>query len=322
MTKYLITGSSGFVARHFIAALRASGEPCHVLGIDRNIPDINFDKADRLKFEHTTINLLDNASLTGILNSFKPDFIIHLASFSSVASSWQDPVGSYQNNTNIFLNIVESMRQGAMKCRILSVGSSEEYGDTAAKISPLTEDSPLNPGSPYAVARVSQEMLGKLYAQSFGLDIVMTRSFNHLGPGQKENFFIPSVVKQICTAKKLNGGPCRLKTGNISLIRDFSDARDVVAAYLALIQKGKSGEIYNICSGQGVKLSEIIAQASAIAGVAVEIEQDPALLRPHDIASIIGSHRKLSETTGWKPEYTLRQSLGDIVAQYEDSGAL
>lgn len=308
-----MTGASGFVARHFISALCAQGSECEIIGADRGISKWLFVPPNDTKIDYETVDLLDKKRIAQLIENTQPNFIVHLASLSSVASSWHDPVGSYQNNTNIFLNIVEAVRMTGLQTRILSIGSSEEYGPTKTPALPIVEDTPLNPCSPYAVARVSQEMLGKLYAANFGLDIVLTRSFNHLGIGQRDNFFIPSIVRQVVGARHAGAVKCSLKTGNVDLIRDFIDVRDVVAAYLLLLSKGKSGEVYNVCSGRGVRLIELIEKIADCAKIGVEISRDEKLMRPTDIPAIIGSNEKLKKATGWSSKYSIEQSIRDIV---------
>jgi len=177
---------------------------------------------------------------------------------------------------------------------------------------PLLEDRILAPVSPYGVARVSQEMLSKIYVKGYGLDIVMTRSFNHLGPGQKEAFVISSFVKQIVSLKK-KGLECgEIITGNTSIIRDFLDVRDVAEAYYLLFQKGESGEVYNVCSGNGILLAEVIATIARINNIAITTNIDHKLIRPDDNKIIIGNNEKIKKATGWLPKIDFRQSLIEL----------
>jgi GDP-4-dehydro-6-deoxy-D-mannose reductase len=260
------------------------------------------------------MDLLDREGIEGIIRQFQPDCILHLASYSSVAFSWRNPVTSFQNNTNIFLNLLEAVHSVNPGIRILSIGSSEEYGTLAEGKEIFHEDVALNPISPYAVARVSQEMLSKVYAKGYGFDIVMTRSFNHIGPGQKETFVVASFAKRLVEMKRGGVTAPKLITGDISLIRDFVDVRDVVRAYDGLLKKGKKGEIYNICSGSGYSLRDIIGQLVSILGIEVITETDEKLIRPSDNKIIIGSNKKIKRDIGWAPEITLRRSLEDVIS--------
>jgi GDP-4-dehydro-6-deoxy-D-mannose reductase len=245
--------------------------------------------------------------------SFSPTHIVHLASFSSVSKSWDNPIDSFMNNTNIFLNIVEIIRKNKISCRLLSVGSSEEYGNVSDGCIPIKETMNLRPVSPYAIARVSQEMLSQCYVSSYGLDIVLTRSFNHLGPGQREIFVIPSFVKQILVAKKEGKLQVDLHTGDISIVRDFIDVRDVVKAYYKLLEKGISGELYNICTGIGRSLEDIINMLASLLEVKIRIKIEQDKIRPNDNKIIIGDNSKINSHTEWKPEITLADSLQDLI---------
>ncbi|MBE0557974.1 MAG: GDP-mannose 4,6-dehydratase, partial [Proteobacteria bacterium] len=203
-----------------------------------------------------------------------------------------------------------------LSCRILSIGSSEEYGNVAAEDLPLKEDHPLNPVSPYAVARVSQELLSRVYSNGYHLDIVMTRSFNHIGPYQKETFAVPAFANQLLEAKKRGLDQGDIVAGDVDIIRDFVDVRDVVAAYYALLERGLKGEVYNVCSGKGVALKTVIEMMGAALNLRVNIKKDRSLTRPRDNQIIIGSNQKIVTQLGWKPRLSLEQSLADILTQH------
>ncbi len=315
--KLLITGFTGFVCPHFLHLLNEKEPGSDVLGIDKNYPPFDFAEYKNLKIGFRNIDLLDRTVTDKILSEFQPEYILHLASVSSVAQSWHTPLDSFVNNTNIFLNLVEQARLLKLNCRILSIGSSEEFGEVTEKELPLTEEHQLKPLSPYAVARVSQEMLSKIYADGFKLDIIMTRSFNHIGPGQKNIFVISSFAKQLVEFARRPSGVNIMTTGNLAIIRDFVDVRDVVRAYLLLLKKGRPGEVYNICSGKGTKLEDIIKKMSAILGITVQTAVNPDLIRPNENRKIIGSYTKIKNELGWQPEIPIEQSLADIIAYWE-----
>jgi GDP-4-dehydro-6-deoxy-D-mannose reductase len=314
--RYLITGFSGFVSRHFLNFLENMGEKAEVAGLDVQAPDFEFGAYRYLSCSFHKVDLLEKSGLEQIIRDFKPDYILHLASYSSVAYSWNFPANSFVNNTNIFLNLLESVRSAGCSCRILSVGSSEEYGNVLETELPLREDQPLRPLSPYAVARVSQEMLSTVYSASYGMDIVMTRSFNHVGTGQKEVFVIPSFARQLIQLQKNADSEKTLMTGDTEIVRDFVDVKDVVRAYYLLFKKGKRGGIYNICSGKGVSLNEVISTMADLLKIAITLKRDSGLVRPNDNRIIIGDNRKIWEDTGWKPETDLRTSLGEILNSF------
>lgn len=312
MKKYFITGYSGFVGRHFLSYLDSLNVPVAVLGVDRDPVGDEFKIFRNLDCSFHKVDLLDCHNWASFIEEFEPDYIVHLASFSSVSYSWENPIGSFTNNTNVFLNLVEKVRTTNPKCRIISVGSSEEYGACTLNQLPLTEDSPLNPVSPYAVARVSQELLSKVYVDGFGCDIVMTRSFNHIGPGQSNRFVVPSFARQLKEIRDGGREPI-LITGDTSIVRDFVDVRDVVRAYDQLLKRGRSGQVYNVCSGKGVTLDYVIERMASILGVTVGREVDLKQIRPRDNKVAVGSPLKILAEIGWKSEISLDQSLTDIL---------
>lgn len=315
MTKIIITGYSGFVSNHFIDYLDSLNQYFDIIGISRGSAEVpkSFEK---LRIKVYQGDLKNAAFVKEIITSVNPDYIVHLASDSSVAYSWENPLTSFLNNTNIFLNVVEAVRTSHVNCRILSVGSSEQYGLVDKENIPIKENCLLNPISPYAVARVSQEMLSKIYANSYGLDIVMTRSFNHIGPGQTEKFVVSSFVNKIIHKKYRNPNQ-EFTVGNVDIIRDFLDVRDVVSAYWNLLQNGIGGQIYNVCSGVGYSLKEIIEKILHLAMVDFHYITDALLVRPADNPIIIGSNNKLKSELSWVQKISIDQSLMDIIKYWE-----
>ncbi len=317
MKKILITGFSGFVSPYFIEYLEKENVKCEILGLDINDPVFISNNSKNVKIQTKKIDLLDNGVLEKIIYNFQPGYVLHLASYSSVGFSWENPSLSFRNNINIFLNLMEAVVAVNPLCRILSVGSSEEYGNVSFDNLPLKEEHPLNPLSPYAIARVSQEQLSKVYCDRYGLDVVMTRSFNHIGPGQRDVFVISSFAKQLVEIKRGIKKQKKLVTGDTSVVRDFLDVRDVVDAYARLFKDGVKGEVYNICSGNGVSLCEVIDMLCGILEIEIELETDPNLIRPNDNKIIIGSNKKLKDATGWEQKIPLKKSLEDILNYWD-----
>jgi GDP-4-dehydro-6-deoxy-D-mannose reductase len=317
MNKYLITGFSGFVGRHFIEYLENNETGCLVKGLDIHDPNFRFDQYKNTKISFEKIDLLHKGKVEYIIHEFQPNYILHLASFSSVAFSWKEPVQSFQNNTNIFLNLIDAVRKLNMDVRILSVGSSEEYGDVNDEDLPLREEQPLNPVSPYAVARMSQEYLSKIYTVGYGMYIVLTRSFNHIGPMQKDIFFVSSMAKQLVELKRSGKNRGNVVTGDLSIVRDFTDVRDVVRAYYLLLQRGGKGQVYNVCSGIGLSLKEPIDIMARQLNIEVEITVDNRLIRPADNRKIIGSNEKIKRELGWENTIPLERSLKDMILYWE-----
>lgn len=314
MDKILITGFSGFVGHHFLEYLYENKISMEVYGIDIMPPMYDcskYEKAFPIHFK--VLDLLNIEELRNCFLEFTPDYILHLASFSSVAYSWQNPTESFTNNTNIFLNLITVVKEFNSHCRILSIGSSEEYGNVTKEDIPIKERLPLKPISPYAVARVSQELLSKVFVESYHLDIVLTRSFNHIGPWQDERFVVPSFIKRIYEIKKSGQKSGMIETGDISVVRDFVDVRDVVRAYYLLLTKGRSGEIYNICSGKGISLRDVIQMIAGQLDVEITSKINPKLMRPNDNKVIIGTNYKIFDELGWTPEIMLEQTIGDMI---------
>lgn len=313
MEKYLITGFSGFVGYHFLNYLNGLNEKIQILGLDISEPmDIEKWNFKNLVLKFRKTNILDKSEVFEVIQTFKPDYILHLAALSSVGKSWDQPELCFANNTGIFLNIVEAVRRQQIDCKILCIGSSEEYGYVEPNQIPISEQLNINPTSPYAVTKVAQEGLSKCYVAKYKMNINLTRSFNHIGPRQKDVFVIASFCKQVAQAF-INGNKfLKMITGNLNVVRDFLDVRDVVVAYNLILKHGKPGEVYNVCSGHGYALIDVIALLEEISGVKIETSVNPEFLRPNDMPVIIGDNKKIMEDTGWKPEFTIKQSLTDI----------
>lgn len=312
--KILITGFSGFVARHFIQFLYENNVEADICGIDIECPQFDYlHYTGNIRIQFHLVNLLDNYSLGAVIKDFKPQKILHLASYSSVAYSWRNPVESFVNNTNIFLNLISSVGDVNRDCRILSVGSSEEYGNVKEADLPLLETHPLNPVSPYAVARVSQELLSKVYSDGYKMNIILTRSFNHIGPYQSERFVVPGFIRRVLNIYERGEKEGTIETGDISIVRDFVDVRDVVRAYWLLLCKGTPGQTYNICSGIGMPLQEIINLVSNILELDVKTKVNVDYVRPSDNRMMIGSYDKIFKELGWEPEIPLRKTILDMV---------
>ena len=313
MKKYLITGYSGFVSRHFLGYLNENEPNVSVKGLDVQLPPFQNHSFKNIRMDFEKTDLLDQDRVESIIFNFQPDYIVHLASYSSVAFSWREPILSFRNNMNIYLNLLESVRKLNLPARILSIGSSEEYGNVNEKNLPLTEAHTPKPLSPYAVARVSQEMISRVYVDGYGLDIVMTRSFNHIGPFQRDIFVISSFARQLVEIEKSGEKRGELVTGDLSIVRDFTDVRDVVRAYDLLLKSGKSGEIYNVCSSRGISLNDIIGIMADILGLQVHTRVDGKLVRPNDNKIIIGSNEKIRHEIGWEPSIDMHRSLEDVI---------
>jgi len=288
-------------------------------GISRSKPSWDFLKGSEAllnNYYSHQADLNDIPKIKSLIGEIQPEYIIHLAAQSSVAESWKSPVLSFMNNTNIFLNIIDTVRLNDNAARILSVGSSEQYGIVCEKDLPITEDRPPCPENPYAVARVAQEHLARIYAKGYGLDICCTRSFNHCGPGQTDRFVVSAIVKQFVKVAHGIQKPV-IHIGNGTIVRDFVDVRDVVEAYYLLLTRGAKGEVFNVCSGQGRAIQDIVTLLSEMLRIRVETIQEKSRIRPIDNPRIVGSYQKIQQDLGWKPTIPFKESLMSMY-QYWD----
>lgn len=316
--KILITGFSGFVARHFVDYLNTLEINVEIYGIDIREPEYDLEKyLPRIKICFSILDMTDIEQLAELFCKFMPDYILHLAAYSSVAYSWKNPTESFMNNSNIFLNLIQTVQRYNPECRILSVGSSEEYGNVERDNLPIRENQQLQPVSPYAVARVSQEMLSRIFSDAFHLKIVLTRSFNHIGPRQDCRFAVPGFINRILDIKRKGLRRGEIETGDITIVRDFVDVRDVVRAYYLLLLEGKAGEVYNICSGKGISLEDIIAIIARQVGIEVTTKINLEFIRPRDNQIIVGSPFKIESEMGWHPEISIQETIHDMI-QYQE----
>ena len=292
---------------YFVKHLLSKESDAEIYGVDI-VPSCQFD------INYTCLNLFDYPAVEKLIEDIKPDYILHLAAMSSVAASWEKPAETFKNNTGAVLNLLEAVRLKSPGTKMLAVGSSEVYGNSIDERL-FTENMPVNPQSPYAIARVSQEMLCKMYASDYDINVVMSRSFNHFGPGQSERFAIPSFISQLVKIKQ--GKQKVLHTGSIEIKRDFSDVRDVVAAYYLILKKAKKGSVYNVCSGTGTQLRHIINLAANQLSIFPNIQSDSLRIRANDAQFIVGDNAKLKKDLGWEPQFKLYQTIADTITYME-----
>jgi GDP-4-dehydro-6-deoxy-D-mannose reductase len=250
------------------------------------------------------------------LEETRPDYVVHLAAQSFVPRSFADPHETFEINFLGTLNLLEALKACGFRGRILYVGSGDEYGVVYEEDLPIIESHPLRPRNPYAVSKAAAEMLCYQWCQTEGMNIVMVRPFNHIGPGQDERFAVSNFAKQVIEIKRRRHKPI-IEAGDLTAVRDFTDVIDVARAYFALLEGGKAGEVYNVCSGEGRSLGNLLQRMLVLAGVRAEIVTDSARLRPSEQKRVVGSNRKLVETTGWQPEITIEQSLQNILDDWE-----
>lgn len=306
--RILITGVTGFVG-HYLAEYIADVAPkAEVWGL---ISDAEPGEAPPTVTE-VSGDLTDFPSLVTAVENARPEIVFHLAASSSVSSSWERPGRVLEVNAVGTVNFFEALRMLEEAPRVVVSSSAEIYGPVPADRQPIVEDFPLRPISPYAVSKASLDLIAAQYHCGFGLPTVRLRLFPHTGPGRSFQFVASSFAHQIVRIEQgLN--PPRLAAGNLDAIRDFSDVRDVVRAYWLAATDGRAGEAYNVCSGRGVSIRELLDLLLARSEAEIEVEVDPARVRPSDIPMLVGDGARFTAMTGWRPEIPLEQTLEDLL---------
>ncbi len=293
--KLLLTGANGFVGQYVQAAL-----PCVPL------PD-GLDLRDRAAL---------TAAVAAAVAAIQPDTVLHLAAQSFVPASFENPRETFDINFYGTLNLLEALQAAGFKGRMLFVGSGDIYGQVAETALPVREDHPLHPRNPYAVSKVAAEALCYQWSQTSGFAIVMVRPFNHIGPGQSPRFAIADFARQVTEIRLGRRAPV-LQVGDIDVARDFTDVRDVVRAYGLLLERGRNGAVYNVCSGREYDIRDLLQRLIALAGVDARIEQDPARLRRAEQRRMVASFEALHRDTGWQPAIPIEQSLQALLNDWE-----
>jgi GDP-4-dehydro-6-deoxy-D-mannose reductase len=316
MKRALITGITGFVGSHLSEFLLEKGLEVH--GIERwrskteNVEHIK----SRLKLAEADIR--DAHSIEKLIADIEPDYIFHLAAQSFVPTSWNAPADTMTTNVIGTINLYEAVRKSKCDPRIHIAGSSEEYGLVFPDEIPIKETNPLRPLSPYGVSKVAQDRLSFQYHRSYGLNIVITRAFNHTGPRRGDVFVTSNFSKQIAMIEKGTQKPV-IKVGNLNAKRDFSDVRDIVRAYWLSLEKCKFGEVYNICSGDSRTIQSLLDLVLGLSKKKnIRVEKDPSRMRPSDVEVLQGDYTKFKEATGWKPEIPFEKTMEDLVNYWRE----
>ncbi|MGH9058230.1 MAG: GDP-mannose 4,6-dehydratase [Acidimicrobiales bacterium] len=290
----LVTGSDGFVGAWLMAHLAANGD--HAAGLD------------------PAIDITDAAAVRAAVVAARPEAICHLAAQASVGVSWGDGGRTYEINTLGAVRLLDAAAACPEPPRVLIVSSSEVYGMVRPEDLPLGEDRPLRPASPYAASKAAAEMVGLQAWLGGGVPVVRVRPFNHTGPGQRADFVVPSLARQLAEAAR--SGARSIQVGNLSARRDLTDVRDVVRAYRLLLSHGEPGEVYNVCRGASLAIQEVLERLRHLAGSQLPIVVDPARVRPVDLPDLRGDPSRLRAATGWEPEIDLDRTLADVLAAW------
>ena len=290
----LVTGSSGFAGRHLTKYLQTKGHTALT-------PDID---------------LLNATETEVVISKHKFDAVIHLAAMAEVGTSMISPAKILRNNIFAQLNLLEALRRRKSKARVLIICSADEYGGGKGEL--IDENTSLMPASPYAVSKVAQDFLGLQYFLSYGLNIIRLRPFNHIGEGQRTGFVVPDFVRQIVEIEK-SGKPGEIVVGNLEAVRDFTDVLDMVSAYELALTKGQVGEVYNVGSGKGVKISYLLDELVRMSKAKIKITVDKSRFRPGEPCQLICNPAKFIEATGWKPEIPLDKTLERVLEYWRSN---
>jgi GDP-4-dehydro-6-deoxy-D-mannose reductase len=293
MAQTLVTGAGGFAGRHVVAELQQAG-----------VEVTAWARAD--------VDLLDRDSVRARICDLRPRYVYHCAGAPHVAHSWNDTVRPLRSNVLATHYLLDALRRAASPCRVLITGSATVYKPSSE---PLTEAHPTGPTSPYALSKLAQEELGLRAVREDSLDVIVTRSFNHTGPWQEPAFAAPGYARQLAEIEAGRAEPV-LRVGNTHARRDLTDVRDVARAYRLLMEKGRPGNVYNVCCGKAYAMAEVAAVLRSHVAVPVQLEVDAGLLRPHDAPLLVGDPSRLKAETGWEPAIPFDRMLEDLLAHW------
>lgn len=315
--RVLVTGADGFAGRYLLRQLLGGGHA--VLGAVRRgaeAPRGWLTPAEGRAVDWTELELTDPASCRAIAGE-RVDAVVHLAAIASSRDARQDPAAAWAVNaggTALFLDALAEARAGGEGPLVLAISSGEVYGAGPAR--PRVESEEMRPQSPYAATKAAMEIAALEVWRRTGLRVVIARAFQHIGPGQAAHYVVPSLLRRIREARA--AGERTVATGNLEPVRDITDVRDVVAAYAALLERGVPGTVYNVAQGEGIGLGELFARLASLVGAEVTARPDPGLVRAGDIPHLVGSNARLREATGWRPAFSIDQTLRDMVDAQAD----
>ena len=305
--RLLITGATGFAGRHLTSYCADQGHEVHALVRPGRegavVPAATAHAAD----------LRDGRGLARLVEGLAPDAVAHLAGASSVGSSFGDPLGTWEVNLGGTLAVLEALREAAPETRVLVVSSGEIHGRVPLEDLPVGPDTPLRPLSPYGASKGAADLAAAQYRAAYGLPALRVRAFNHVGPGQGPRFVLPNVARQIAQAEHDGRDAVEVRVGNVDTRRDFTDVRDMVRAYLLVIERGDPDAVYLACSGRSRPVRELIEGLAGLARIPVTFASDAGLRRAGEQPDLYGSPARLRDDTGWTPEIPIETTLADTL---------
>lgn len=306
MKRALVIGAAGFVGGYLIKELKKS----HDMEVfATKLPNSQWESTLARVYD---LDIMEKDDIVDLLFEIRPDYIFHLAAQSSVGVAWKRPGMTVDVNIKGSINVMDAIRELYYKPRILLIGSGEEYGHIEEGETPIRENNPLRSGNIYAATKVCQNMIGHIYSQAYDMELVLVRAFNHIGPGQAPLFVVSDFCKQVAEIEGNLREPV-MKVGNLAARRDFTDVRDVVKAYVKLVQMGIPGETYNVGRGQAIAIKDLLQMIVERSTADIKVEIDPAKIRPVDVPVIEADTRKIYDLTGWKPEISLEQTISETL---------
>jgi GDP-4-dehydro-6-deoxy-D-mannose reductase len=304
----LVTGAAGFVGRHLSAHLLESGR--ELFGLVHPMEGGKGSLGERV--EVLPVDILDDAALSAAVAEAAPDEIYHLAAFSNPEGSLREARHTLETNILGAHHLLAAAESLGTNPKVLLVGSAQQYGRVPPEAQPIAEDREQAPLTPYAVSKSAQEILGLSLFRSRALPVSCTRSFNHTGPGQSDSYVCSSLARQVVEVEK-GAREAVIRVGNLEARRDFTDVRDVVAAYRAILERGPAGRVYNVCRGEAVSIRDVLDELVELAETKVELVVDPERYHAADASLVLGDASRLIQETGWSPRYTLRDTLRDLL---------
>jgi GDP-4-dehydro-6-deoxy-D-mannose reductase len=305
MKKGLVIGAAGFVGKYLIKEINANK-------IDVYATKLPHERLENIEAKIYDLDIMDKEAIIALFLEIQPDYIFHLAAQSSVGLAWKNPTLTVDVNIKGSINVMDAVRELFYKPRVLLIGSGEEYGHIQPGETPIAETNLLRPGNIYAATKACQNMIGNIYSKAYDMELMMVRAFNHIGPEQAPMFVVSDFCKQVAEIEKGMREPVMM-VGNLAAKRDFTDVRDVVKAYVSLVQKGEPGETYNVGSGNAQEIRQVLDLIISLSDKEIRVEIDPNKIRPVDVPIIEADITKINRLTGWKPEIPLEQTIQETL---------